>query len=197
MPSIFISTKSETSIVDKFQKMQIHKKRIKIEQLASYLRTIVRELINYYGKFSTGHLQFIWNNLNKRLMKWVQWEKGLYVMVTLKWLWKKYKASPNLFSHWALFHHHGRTPSYYTTFVLATLWIESACGKQEELPNSRARFRLVSDAIVNLNQDYQKMCKLVVGLLSKKVSTFFRNGQTSARKAHRTFLHRTNDRIRN
>jgi len=104
LPSIFISTKSETSIVDKFQKMQIHKRRITIEQLASYLRPIVRGLINYYGKFSTGHLRFIWNNLNKRLMKWVQWEKGLYVMASLKWLRKKYKASPNLFPHWALVH---------------------------------------------------------------------------------------------
>jgi len=104
LPSIFISTKSETSIVDKFQKMQIHKKRITIEQLASDLRPIVRGLINYYGKFSTGHLRFIWNNLNKRLMKWVQWEKGLYVMASLKWLRKKYKENPLLFPHWALVH---------------------------------------------------------------------------------------------
>ena len=65
---------------------------------------IIRGALNYYGKFSTGHLRFIWNNLNKRLMKWVQWEKGLYVMASLKWLWKKYKASPNLFPHWALVH---------------------------------------------------------------------------------------------
>ena len=108
LPSIFISTKSETSIVGKFQKMQIHKKRITIEQLASDLRPIVRGLINYYGKFSTSHLRFIWNNLNNRLMKWVRREKGLYLMASLKWLWKKYKANPNLFPHWALVHHHGR-----------------------------------------------------------------------------------------
>jgi len=112
--------------------MQIHKKRITIEQLASDLRPIVRGLINYYGKFSTRHLRFIWNNRNKRLMKWVQWEKGLYVMTSLKWLRKKYKASPNLFPYWALVHHHGRTPSCYTTFVLATMWTEPHCSKQEE-----------------------------------------------------------------
>jgi len=52
---------------------------------------IIRGALNCYGKFSTGHLRFIWNNLKKRLMKWVQWEKRLYVMASLKWLWKKYK----------------------------------------------------------------------------------------------------------
>jgi len=135
LTSIFINTKSETSIVDKFQKMQKHKKRITIEKMASYLRPIVRGLINYYGKFSTGHLRFIWSNLNKRLMKWVQWEKGFYVMTSLKWLWKKYKANPNIFLHWTLVRHHECTPKFYTTFVLATMLIEPLCGKQEELPN--------------------------------------------------------------
>jgi len=104
LPSIFINTKSETSIVEKFQKTQIHKKRITIEQLASDLRPIVRRLINYYGKFSTGHLRFIWNNLNKRILKWVKWEKRLYKMASVKWLLKKYRTNPTLFQHWALVH---------------------------------------------------------------------------------------------
>ena len=104
LPSIFISTKSETSIVEKFQKMQIHKKRITIEQLASDLRPIVRGLINYYGKFSTGYLRFFWNNLNKRILKWVKWEKRLYKMASVKWLRKKYRTNPILFPHWALVH---------------------------------------------------------------------------------------------
>jgi group II intron reverse transcriptase/maturase len=104
LPSIFISTKSEASIVEKFAKMQIHKKRITIEQLASELRPIVRGLINYYGKFSTGHLRFIWNNLNKRILKWVKWEKRLYKMASVIWLKKKYRKNPLLFPHWALVH---------------------------------------------------------------------------------------------
>jgi len=84
--------------------MQIHKRRVSIERLATDLRPVVRGLINYYGKFSTGHLRKVWNNLNKRLMKWVQWEKGLYVYASLKWLQKKYKAMPTLFPHWAMVH---------------------------------------------------------------------------------------------
>jgi group II intron reverse transcriptase/maturase len=104
MPSIFVSRKSEISIMEKFRKMQIHKRRSNISILAAELKPVIQGIINYYGKFSVGHLRFIWNNLNKRLMKWVQWEKGLYVMASVRWLKKKYKESPNLFPHWVLVH---------------------------------------------------------------------------------------------
>lgn len=104
LPSIFISRKSESSIMDKFRKLQIHKRRGNIEELATELRPMLQGIINYYGKFSLGHMRRIWNQLNKRLMKWVQWEKGLYVMASVKWLKKKHKENPNLFPHWALVH---------------------------------------------------------------------------------------------
>jgi hypothetical protein len=40
----------------------------------------------------------------QKLMKWVQWEKGLYVMTSVRWLKKKHKENPNLFPHWAMVH---------------------------------------------------------------------------------------------
>ncbi len=104
MPSIFISRKSESSILAKFRKMQIHKRRSNVSVLATELRPVIQGIINYYGKFSVGHMRFIWNQLNKRLMKWVQWEKGLYVMASVRWLMKKYKEKPDLFPHWLLVH---------------------------------------------------------------------------------------------
>lgn len=104
MPSIFISRKSEISILEKFRKMQIHKRRSDVSVLAAELRPVIQGIINYYGKFSVGHLRFIWNQLNKRLMKWVQWEKGLYVMASVRWLKRKYKEKPDLFPHWLLVH---------------------------------------------------------------------------------------------
>lgn len=104
LPSIFISRKSERSIMEKFQRLQMHKRRGTIEQLAAETRPIIQGIINYYGKFSVGHLRFIWNGLNKRLMKWVKWEKGLYVMASVRWLQKKYKDNPHLFPHWKLVH---------------------------------------------------------------------------------------------
>jgi group II intron reverse transcriptase/maturase len=102
MPSIFISKKSEKSILAKFKAMQLHKKRISLEALAKELRPIIRGIINYYGKFSKGHLRLICHQLNVRILKWVKWEKGLYKMSALNWLRGKFKTTPQLFPHWIL-----------------------------------------------------------------------------------------------
>jgi group II intron reverse transcriptase/maturase len=102
LPSIFISGKSERSIFAKFKAMELHKRRIKLEELAKDLRPIIRGIINYYGKFSKGHLRRVCNQLNARLLKWVKWEKGLYKMSAVKWLQGKFKANPKLFPHWEL-----------------------------------------------------------------------------------------------
>jgi RNA-directed DNA polymerase len=104
LPSIFISCKSESSILEKFSKLRIHKRRGKIEELAAEMKPMLQGIINYYCKFSSVHMRKVCNQLNKRLMKWVQWEKGLYVMASVKWLRKKYKENANLFPHWALVH---------------------------------------------------------------------------------------------
>lgn len=82
--------------------MELHKKRISIEELAKELRPIIRGIINYYGKFSTGHLRQICHQINVRLLKWVKWEKGLYKMKSLNWLRAKFKTNPQLFPHWQL-----------------------------------------------------------------------------------------------
>jgi RNA-directed DNA polymerase len=104
LPSIFISRKSESSILEKFSKLQIHKRRGNIEKLAVEMKPMLQGIINYFCKFSKGHMRKVCNQLNKRLMKWAQWEKGLYVMASVRWLKKKYKDNPNLFPHWALVH---------------------------------------------------------------------------------------------
>jgi len=102
LPGILISKKSEIRIMAKFKSMQLHKKRGKIERLARELRPIIRGIINYYGKFSTGHLRTVFHQLNVRLLKWVKWEKGLYKMKSIYWLRSKFKELPNLFPHWVL-----------------------------------------------------------------------------------------------
>ncbi|MEO6902152.1 MAG: group II intron reverse transcriptase/maturase [Bacteroidia bacterium] len=102
LPSIFISKKSEKRILYKFKSMQIHKRRKPIELLAKELRPIVQGIINYYGKFSTGHLRFLCHQINVRLLKWVKWEKGLYKMKALQWLRGKFQSNRKLFPHWLL-----------------------------------------------------------------------------------------------
>ena len=54
MPSMFMSRKSKTSVVEKFRELNIHKRRKPLEVIASELRPIIQGIINYYCKFSTN-----------------------------------------------------------------------------------------------------------------------------------------------
>ncbi len=102
IPSISISTKSESSILEKFREFEIHKRRKPLEYIAQELKPIIQGVINYYCKFSFGHTRYIWNQLNARLLKWVKWEKGLYKIASVRWLKNKYRELPGLFPHWKL-----------------------------------------------------------------------------------------------
>ena len=104
MPSIFISKKSESSVLKKFREMEIHKRRKPIEVIAKEMKPVIQGIINYYCKFSVGHTRYIWKQLNARILKWVKWEKGLYKYAAVKWLKEKYRQSPALFPHWKLVH---------------------------------------------------------------------------------------------
>lgn len=104
VPSIFISTKSRTGILKKFKELELHKRRKPLEELAIELRPIIRGIMNYYHKFSNGHMRYVWHQLNTRLLKWVKWEKGLYKYASIRWLKQKYKDKPRLFPHWEVVH---------------------------------------------------------------------------------------------
>ncbi len=58
--------------------MEIRKRRKPLEEIAKDIRSVLQGIINYYGKFQTGHMRYIFNQLNARLLKRVKWEKGLY-----------------------------------------------------------------------------------------------------------------------
>lgn len=100
LPRSIISKKSVSTVLDKFKR--IHKRRISIEELAKDLNPIIRGVMNYYCKFWSYHTHGLWNQVNKRLFKWVQWEKGLYKKAAVRWLKKKYEERPQLFAHWKL-----------------------------------------------------------------------------------------------
>ena len=102
LPRSVISRSSIRGVLDKFKR--IHKRRVSIELLAQELNPIIRGAINYYCKFWNYHTHVLWHQLNKRLQKWVKWEKGLYKMASAGWLQQKYKYRPNLFAHWRLVH---------------------------------------------------------------------------------------------
>jgi RNA-directed DNA polymerase len=102
LPRSVISKKSVSSVLEKFN--HIHKRSKSLEELAKELNPVIRGVINYYCKLWSYHTQFLWRQLNKRLQKWVKWEKNLYLIASVKWLKKKYAERPNLFAHWKLVH---------------------------------------------------------------------------------------------
>jgi len=104
MVSNFMSAKSKTRVLEKFSSFNIHKWRKPLEAIAQKLTPVIRGVLNYYGKFWTAHLYKLWHQLNQRLLKWVQWEKGLYKKAAIRWLKQKYKEQPRLFPHWQLVH---------------------------------------------------------------------------------------------
>ena len=104
MPTIVISRKSKSSILEKLRSMKIHKMRTSIEEVSQKLSPIIRGWMNYYCKFWTGHTHNLWRQINLRLNKWVRWEKGLSSRSARRWIKEKYKANPRLFPNWELVH---------------------------------------------------------------------------------------------
>jgi group II intron reverse transcriptase/maturase len=100
LPRNAISKKSVSGVLEKFK--GIHKRRVSIEVLAQELNPVIRGVINYYCKFWNYHTHALWHQLNKRLQKWVKWEKGLYTMASARWLKHNYGNRPGLFAHWRL-----------------------------------------------------------------------------------------------
>ncbi|WP_300978392.1 group II intron reverse transcriptase/maturase [Flavobacterium sp.] len=104
IPSIFVSQKSKNSLMEKFRKLNVHKRRTTLEEIAKMMNPILRGIINYYHKFRKSDLQNVWRQLNERLLKWVKWEKGLYKKASVRYLKTKHKEKPDLFLHWLLVH---------------------------------------------------------------------------------------------
>ncbi|HET6245010.1 MAG: hypothetical protein H0V01_13125 [Bacteroidetes bacterium] len=50
-------------------------RRKPLEEVAKEINPIIRGNINYYHKFWDGHMRYVWNQLNRRLLKWVKKNK--------------------------------------------------------------------------------------------------------------------------
>ena len=102
--TVFMSQTSMSSVQEKLRKLQLHKWRKPVEQLAKVVNPITRGVIGYYCKLWSSHTRRLWVQLNVRLTKWVMWEKGLARRAALRWLGRKYKETPDLFYHWKIVH---------------------------------------------------------------------------------------------
>lgn len=104
IPMAIMSRQARSSVLEKLRKMQIHKRRKPIEQLADDLRPVLQGVINYYCKISAVYTWNLWYEVNQKLLKWVKWEKGLSLTKAIRWLRGVWKRNPKLFPHWKLAH---------------------------------------------------------------------------------------------
>lgn len=100
LPGTFVSIKSRTSILEKVKSWAIHKRRKPLEMIAKELSPMLQGIINYYHKFESGSMRYVWHQVNVQLLKWVKWEKDLYKYAAIRWLKHKYRENPKLFAHW-------------------------------------------------------------------------------------------------
>jgi RNA-directed DNA polymerase len=69
---------------------------------ARELNPVIEGIIQYFHKFRNAGTRPVWNQLNRRRLKWVKWEKGLYKYASLRWLRALYQENPGLFANWKL-----------------------------------------------------------------------------------------------
>jgi RNA-directed DNA polymerase len=104
IPMAIMSRESQSRVLKKLSKMQLHKRRKPIEQLADDLRAMLQGVINYYCKVNAVYTWSFWYAVNQKLLKWVKWEKGLSITKAVQWLRCVWKRNPKLFPHWSLAH---------------------------------------------------------------------------------------------
>ncbi len=109
--------------MDTLRSFNLHKRRKSIEEIARWLNPFLRGVYGYYCKIWYGHMYRFWIALNQRLLKWLRWEKGLYMKAGIRYLQVKYKENPGLFYRWKWVH----PKDVFVTFVT----------EQEELPLER------------------------------------------------------------
>jgi hypothetical protein len=80
--------------------------RRSIEALAQELNPVIQGVMNYYCKFWSYHTHYLWHQLNKRLKKWVKWEKGLYKMASVQWLKEEAWKRDRTYSHTGSWYFH-------------------------------------------------------------------------------------------
>jgi hypothetical protein len=98
MPAM--SRKAKKSVSEKITAMQIHKSKLKLKQLAHQINEKTRGWMNYYCTLEKWSTQILWWQLNRKLIKWVMWNRQWQFKRALSWLKATSVAQPRLFCHW-------------------------------------------------------------------------------------------------
>jgi len=97
-----MSRKAKKSVLDKIRSMKLHKQKWKLSQVAHAVNEKTNGWFNYYCAIEKWSTRKLWWLLNRKLLKWVMWNRGWSFRRATRWLKATYKAQPRLFRHWEL-----------------------------------------------------------------------------------------------
>ena len=103
----FIVSASKTlnkAFREKIKSLRLHKKTgCKIDMITEVINPIIRDWINYFGKFNAQAFKYTLVCIDRRLVKWAMCKfkrfRGRRKRAE-RWLSKIQKRDPNLFAHW-------------------------------------------------------------------------------------------------
>jgi RNA-directed DNA polymerase len=99
-----MSSKAKVKVLDAICKMKFHLWQVSLKELAETVNQRTRGWINYYGFKGRSTTSKLWFLLNRKLIKWVKWQRGWQFKRALNWLRAVHKAQPMLFAHWEITH---------------------------------------------------------------------------------------------
>ena len=101
-----ISISSRKRIADKLGELKVHRMTSNsIVGIAKILNPMIREWINYYGKFRKSMLHSVFKLLNNRLVIWARKRYKRYktsIKGAYRWFSRVKEQFPNLFYHWKM-----------------------------------------------------------------------------------------------
>jgi|AntRauTorcE11898_2_1112593.scaffolds.fasta_scaffold01973_3 group II intron reverse transcriptase/maturase len=97
-----ISRKSQKRILSECSKIAFHKwTHLDLYQLSEFLRPKIHGWINYYGKFRIYEMQFVFMQINRRIVKWIQRKFKIKAFgKAYERLKRIIRSFPNIFVHW-------------------------------------------------------------------------------------------------
>lgn len=95
-----VSPKARKRMLTALKHERLHRRTVKLEQLAKELNVKLRGWIAYYGKYAHSSMLKVYAHLNFRLVKWCKKKYKKFTGATITWLRQRWKENPKLFAHW-------------------------------------------------------------------------------------------------
>jgi hypothetical protein len=95
-----VSPKARKRMLTALKHERLHRRTVKLEQLAKELNMKLRGWIGYYGKYAHSSMLKVYAHLNFRLVKWCKKKYKKFTGAAITWLRLSWKENPKLFVHW-------------------------------------------------------------------------------------------------